>query len=133
MYQVAIASWNTPNEFNLLSYQMCFMLVPVDQTNPKFTLVYSEVPQNNVCCEVGCNYPQCNVFETKKLFFICAVTSWLSIAQGHWYFVYCIWFYLCLCNSVHFCMNISFFLNYLTLFISDYADVVLLEYNRVSA
>ena len=45
---------------------MCFMLVPVDQTNPKCTLVFSEVPQSNVCCEVGCNYPQCNGFETKS-------------------------------------------------------------------
>ena len=45
---------------------MIFMLVPVDQTNPECTLVYSEVPQNNVFCEVGCNYPQCNAFETKS-------------------------------------------------------------------
>ena len=32
MYQVAVAKWNTPNEFNVLSCQMCFILVPEDQT-----------------------------------------------------------------------------------------------------
>ena len=39
----------------------------------------------------------------------------------------------CVFITLRFCMCVSFILKYLILFVSDYAGVVLLEYNRASA
>ena len=41
--------------------------------------------------------------------------------------------FCCVFVTLRFCMCVSFFLNYLILFVSDYAGVVLLECNRASA